>query len=392
MKLYLHIGTEKTGTTTIQEALYFNRALLSQRGYHFLQSAGERNNRALPSICMNGLDDFFHYKQIFTEEDKHSFCLEFYQKFAREIESLPKNIHSVVISSEHFHSRLRSFDEIAKLREVLSKYFSDITIICYLREQMSVCNSLYSTAIKAGNTLAFEELLSSCVVGNVYYNYSDFLSLWERVFFDGFFEVRLFNKRSFVNNELIDDFFYNLDPKLINEINKDITNENSSISVEGAFIGCALNRVSSINASGLINENERVKLINYIYSIYRGGSTFYDNKQAKRVYDEFYNSNEIIRQKFFSNVEEPLFSLKRVNKSNLESFDVDKLAGFLTHFFYSKLNIPESLINSIRDLAIENESTNLQLSHFLMKLAHSSRPDGEYIKNKLDFYNRKLNR
>ena len=53
-RVLIHIGTEKTGTTTIQEFLHINREKLYSKGIVFLKSPGERNQvRDLVTYCMN---------------------------------------------------------------------------------------------------------------------------------------------------------------------------------------------------------------------------------------------------------------------------------------------------------------------------------------------------
>ena len=56
--LVLHIGTEKTGTTSIQEFLKKNRDKLRKKGVYIPQSpmVGNGNHRWIPSLANN--DDF----------------------------------------------------------------------------------------------------------------------------------------------------------------------------------------------------------------------------------------------------------------------------------------------------------------------------------------------
>ena len=75
MKAIVHIGTEKTGTTSIQKFLFQNRKKLRNGGFHFLQSAGSTNNRALPAyfIAEHLYDDFYRDEGILTLEAKTAF-------------------------------------------------------------------------------------------------------------------------------------------------------------------------------------------------------------------------------------------------------------------------------------------------------------------------------
>ena len=152
MKVIVHIGAEKTGSTSIQEYLYDNISLLSNAGFYYYCSSVYKNSRALPAYCMDDhiYDDFLRNKGIRSVQKKIDFKHEFLKNFSAEMKSVPKKIHTVIISSEHLHSRLRSQEEVGNVRELLSPFFSDVKIVCYIREQVRTCTSLYSTAIKIG--------------------------------------------------------------------------------------------------------------------------------------------------------------------------------------------------------------------------------------------------
>ena len=156
MKAIVHIGTEKTGTSSIQLFLRRNRRALEARGYHFLQSAGKTNNWALPAYCteQSRFDDFDRFPEVEAGMSLEAFRRDFIGRFEEELRSLPGNVHTVVISSEHFHSRLRTDKEMSNIRDLLSSYFDDIRIICYIREQAETCASWYSTSMKSGSTLS----------------------------------------------------------------------------------------------------------------------------------------------------------------------------------------------------------------------------------------------
>lgn len=157
MKAIVHIGAEKTGSTSIQEYLCQNKRQLNKAGFYYLQSAGAINSRALASYCTNDSkrDDYLNDRGIVSLEEKTEFKRDFLKNFRTEMESIPKYIHTVIISSEHLHSRTSSQEEVNAVYELLSPFFSKIKIVCYLREQLVTCTSLYSTAIKNGKNMAF---------------------------------------------------------------------------------------------------------------------------------------------------------------------------------------------------------------------------------------------
>lgn len=301
MKAIVHIGTEKTGTTSIQKYLFQNRKKLRKAGFHFLQSAGSTNNRALPAyfVAESRFDDFYRDEGITTIEAKAEFRNQFLQKFEHEIGTLPKNIHTVVISSEHFHSRLRTPEEVDKVHEFLTSYFDDIRIVCYLRDQLSTCSSYYSTGLKSGNPATFAEFFQRCNSENYYFNYYEVLSNWERRFGFGSLDVSLFSRKSFLNNSLLDDFTAKLDPALVGVLDSEIDVENESLTPIGQALARGVNLAFPVRTSRPELAKIREKCKSGIYQRYRGPGRQPSLAMQKRIYLDFSESNELLREKYF---------------------------------------------------------------------------------------------
>ena len=295
--LYLHIGTEKTGTTSLQDTLYKNKELLKTTGVHFLQSAGSRNNRALPSLCMDGKkrDAFLVSKGILDEAGRERFKAELYSKLCRELETLPAKIHTVIISSEHFHSRVNSRSEIEKLFSILSPYFSKIFIVCYLREQSELCASLYSTAIKAGGVRSFNEFLGTCRPDRIYYNYFKFVSLWASVFGLDNLIVRNYSRKCLYNKDIADDFFFRLGID-IDFVRSDLS-KNSSLNVLGQAFLVAINKtMPKYHEDGALNEVRR-SLVRAVDGQFKGRGQAISMDSYQKIYDSFNDGNVRLNEK-----------------------------------------------------------------------------------------------
>ena len=119
----------------------------------------------------NRRDDYLRNRLIDGEEKRERFRAQLRQDFGDEIANLDDRIHTVLISSEHFHSLLVHRDEVATLRELLEPHFTDIHILVYLREQVDTALSRYSTAIKSGRTVELDDFLQKCAPENAFYNY-----------------------------------------------------------------------------------------------------------------------------------------------------------------------------------------------------------------------------
>lgn len=301
MKAIVHIGTEKTGTTSIQKFLFQNRKKLRNGGFHFLQSAGSTNNRALPAyfIAEHLYDDFYRDEGILTLEAKTAFRKQFLKNFEHEIGSLPRTVRTVVISSEHFHSRIRTANQMEQVHQFLTTYFDDIRIICYLRDQASTCASYYSTALKSGNRATFMEFYKRCTPENYYYNYNQVLSNWANYFGSEALDVSVFSKKSFLNNSLLDDFTAKLAPKFVGALNREVEIENESITFVGQSLTRGLNLAFPVRTLSPELARLRQKCMASIYQKYRGTGRQPSLAMQQRIYRDFSTSNERVRQKYF---------------------------------------------------------------------------------------------
>ena len=81
MKCILHIGTEKTGTTILQDWLYYNHQILSNRGVYLSQTIGKNNNREIVSYFMDDFDGWFKERLITNESEKNRYFKDFQSVF-----------------------------------------------------------------------------------------------------------------------------------------------------------------------------------------------------------------------------------------------------------------------------------------------------------------------
>jgi hypothetical protein len=305
MNLIVHIGIQKTGTTTIQKILFNNKEILKSKGFHFLQSAGPRNNRKLPTYCIDDEkdDDFFRDRGILSLEGKIKFRENFRSDLDEEICSLGDGIHTVITSSEHFSSRLKSYAEIKKFYDLISPYFANIRILCWLREQCELAISGYSTAMRSGVTLDFDEYLKECQPDNIYYNYYKMLNMWSSVFGFASIKVKIFSKSAFVGDDLICDYLSCVSPDLIAVVDKNIGYQNVSINAFGQGLLLSVNRLLPKYVDGKrLNKSQplRRRIVEIIESCFSGFGTAPSTSDYQRICDSFYESNKMLSKKYLS--------------------------------------------------------------------------------------------
>lgn len=326
MKAIVHIGTEKTGTSSIQLFLRRNMKALEARGYHFLQSAGKTNNWALPAYCTeeSRFDDFDRFPEVESGMPLEDFRKDFISRFDAEIRSLDRNIHTVVMSSEHFHSRLRTDDEVKNIRDLLSRYFDSVKIICYIREQSETCASWYSTSMKSGSTLSFHNFVRRCRPESYYFNYNEMLANWDRHFGSAAMDVALFDPGRFLNGSLLDDFAARLDPSLVGPLNTAIHTVNESLRPAGQALARALNVALPVSDDDPATNELRNECKDIIARHMTGKGQQIDYSQRVSIYEAFRASNDKVREKYFPD-EDTLFP--RPSEGNAPPNEFDR--GFL---------------------------------------------------------------
>ncbi|WGL17291.1 hypothetical protein PVT68_03075 [Microbulbifer bruguierae] len=396
MKLLLHIGTEKTATTTIQGALFENRELLRDNGFHFLQCAGSRNNIKIPYYCVNDdkYDDYLRNQGILNINDKEKFKIRFKKKLNHEIERIPRNISTVIISSEHFHSRTNTAEEIQKVRNLLSEYFSEIRIICYLREQSSTCESLFSTAIKCGETKSLQEIIEDCTPANIYYNYYNMLSNWSNAFGLDNLSVRIFDRSSLINENIVDDFFHQIDferrANLV--INKNL---NESITPFGQSLGRAINiAFPKYHNNGLVNSTRR-KLMGIVSRECKGKGEKISNENYEKIYDSFSESNKALNEKFFGRSgncfeHRPIKIQDQHTDNQLNDDNLKTLVSVFSVLSGQNFGLLGEYADLFRDTALEVQYIDIEKAYKLMELAQTIRPNGPLINKKLTEYKIKI--
>jgi len=242
MKCILHIGTEKTGTTTLQHWLYANRDSLSAAGVALPTVAGRHNNPDLISFLLQSGASRAEGHHVSAWDKPKLDPVAFAEQFQGELEHLAQDHHTVIVTSEHMHSRLQSVEQIAELKRLLDPVCTEFEVVCYFREQSQLRKSLYSTGLKVGLTKALVEFAADANPSSHYYNYVDVLRKWEEVFGKSAITARLHDRASFVDGDLRRDFLkataLAVDPA---SLSFEIEKENASFGRVGADVVRLLN-------------------------------------------------------------------------------------------------------------------------------------------------------
>ncbi|WP_297793857.1 hypothetical protein [uncultured Marinobacter sp.] len=184
MKILIHAGRHKTGTTYLQQFFGMNAArLLKDFGILYPES---------------GRNPYFNYhhelfENILKNGRKKSGIIN---ELRREVNENKSEI--VLLSSEYLSRDTMQSEELKIIKESFSPY--DVEIIFYLRRQDDFLCSRYSERVKQ-NRLAFPDTIWSF---NAELNYLKFLDRYARIFGVSNIIVRSYNKA--IKIGLIEDF------------------------------------------------------------------------------------------------------------------------------------------------------------------------------------------
>lgn len=349
MECILHIGTEKTGSTTLQHFLSLNRSKLLKKGIAYTNTLGKTANNGicLLSYPLDKRDHLTEELEIISDADFRQKQEKLKKKFKEEIKNIVqrKGVEKLIISSELIQSRLTTEADVQQLKRILVDElgFDKIKVVVYLRDPVLTAQSLFSTAIKFGHSWERPPFPNDEYFGNIC-DHKATIERFGEVFGNDSLAIRLFQKEDLVGNSIITDFFHVLqEPILPNYIIPE--NSNSSLSYTAVSLLSEINKHWPRKLGNCPNF-KRTDLIKFLG---KHSSTKYKiSTELQREYDQYFNSsNEWVREKYFPQ-RESLF-IKRVNSSNIDyqgDFNPEEMAKILMQLWEEKYTT--SIINRLK--------------------------------------------
>ena len=208
MRCILHIGTEKTGSTSLQTALSVNREHLSERGIFYSKTAGTLNCRALAAaFCQFSSNDIYLGRLGIADETHHTaWCNNLLDEIREEVVTAQTGHDIFVLSSEHFSSRLVSEEQIASLKSLVLALFADIDVACYLRRQDRMAVSRHNEVLRAGFAEPILPNVQDLEALPLLFDFEALLTRWSELAGQEALKPRIYDKKALVGGDVIDDF------------------------------------------------------------------------------------------------------------------------------------------------------------------------------------------
>lgn len=142
---FIHIGTHKTGTTSIQHLLSENSKILANRGWHYPRTGRLESHPGHHNIAWEISRDRRFDVRAGTIDD-----------LLHEVNSTRS---SVILSSEDLECALYRMDEFANFIDRLQSSGFEIVFILYVRRQADYLPRLYTTLVYLGLDATFDQFL-----------------------------------------------------------------------------------------------------------------------------------------------------------------------------------------------------------------------------------------
>jgi hypothetical protein len=232
-KIYLHVGGDKTGSTTIQSVFDANRALLAEAGYYYAKNTSHHYLAGFFSQSPMLLDYYRVNTSKYDEGNIKVLACEYIDDLTSDLRS--GNYHTLILSYEGFLGL--SQEEMFNLRDFLLQWSQSISVIYYIRPPLSYATSAMSERVRYG--------LPAWSVHPPVTIYMPRLKILKKVFGSQALTLRKFSRADLLGGDVLQDFTAQLKmPKiLVESLNITAPYANESLSEEAILIGSAMIRL-----------------------------------------------------------------------------------------------------------------------------------------------------
>jgi hypothetical protein len=297
--LILHIGTTKTGSTSIQYVLDSKRRDLPAQGAYWPETHGAK--RHLMLALSHSRAERFHEmlgNPLWQGMEPAARIAAYRSEFAQEMQSLPPSVNRVIISAEQFSELLRSKAEICALHTMLAPHFATITVVIYLRRQDSHYASMYAQLLRMGN-IRPPDMQGVKIGFNHDYDYWDLLMRWAEIFGENAIQPRLFERTGAAKFDVVDDFLNVCGIKLAISDDDQKRARNPSMNLLGQKVllqtGAIMRRNADSFASGFLWS----KIADAVTHALPGNGWLPTQAEAERFLARFEATNDAVRARWF---------------------------------------------------------------------------------------------
>ena len=346
--MVLHIGTGKTGTSSVQFFLRDNRDRLLELGHLYPKSPGGARHGRL-SLFVKSDEELLSapnwYRQ--KQSDPAAFRKAFQHQLFSEIES--SGVSRVILSDEVLYGC--SDPALRRLRGFTDRIAASLRLVVYLRRQDDQMVSRYQQMVKTGEVRRLAEWAEQDMAR--IYDYHARLRTWAGLLEPTRFVVRRFERDRFVDGSLHQDFLDAVGVDVRADELEQVPNRNESLDAESVEFLRLVNLHRVENEAATVGVIDNRTLVRQLAEASTGTVLTLPDRMLDEFMSRWTESNRAVAREFLADETGQLFRTPR-RSSNLtteQHFDPARLDHFLT-----RLDLPEEWHAPLRRLA-EREAT-----------------------------------
>jgi hypothetical protein len=345
LNLVLHIGTAKTGTSSIQAFLHRNRQRLADIGYLYPVTPGARRHRRLglfvqPAAALPDTPGWDREGFSSAEAFRKAFRRRLFTEINRS------ELSHVLMSEETLYG---SPDQaLRRLSRFTHRIAGNLRLVVYLRRQDDHLVSRYQQLVKVGETRRLAERMQQLDFSKAYDHFAR-LCTWKDLVAPDEFVVRRFERDSFVDGSLYQDF---LDAAGINtradELEPVEEPLNESLDAEAVEFLRILNIVRAENDTAATLPPGNRPLVVRLAAASGGPTLTLPTASLDRFMARWDESNRRVAREFLDDQSGQLFRMPRRtgNTTAEQHLDPDRLDHFV-----ALLGLPEQMHAPLRRAA-----------------------------------------
>ena len=334
MRCIVHIGIEKTGSTSLQGILRDNRLILQERGICFAEAVGSLNSRALAAafVSQDRTDDYLIRLGLKDSKERAVWSEKLLDNVRREIDAVRLNSEVYLLSSEHLSSQLIATEEVLQLGNFLRSQFEDIQVVCYLRRQDHLAVSRFSQSLRAGYGLPqiFPNLSQAPLLRKLF-DFAGLADRWINAFGQSALQLRIYEPNCLLGGDTVRDFV-----ELVLKLNLQLESggrTNTSLS-EQAQLALKIFNVSMGKEHRRLLAKPRRRLVAFLEERAPGTGKLPVRNEAMEFYENFKAGNDRLAQMFFG--KSRLFNEDFTSyPTEASEEDIEVALDLLSDFYYA---------------------------------------------------------
>jgi hypothetical protein len=341
--LVLHIGTGKTGTSSVQFFLRENRDRLLELGHLYPKSPGGARHGKL-SLFVKSDEELLSapnwYRQ--KERDPARFRKTFRRRLFAEIES--SGVSRVILSDEVLYGC--SDAALRRLRRFTDRVAGTLRLVVYLRRQDEQMVSRYQQMVKTGEVRRLDEWAQQDMA-NIY-DYSARLRTWQALLEPTAFVVRRFERDRFAAGSLHQDFLDAVCVDVSAEELEPVPDRNESLDAESVEFLRLVNLHRVENEAARVGVIDNRKLVRQLAEVATGPTVTLPDRVLDEFMSQWEESNRAVAREFLHDATGQLFRTPRkaANSTTEQRLDPARLDHFL-----AVSGLPEQVHASLRGIA-----------------------------------------